>query len=459
MSACHKLIATTVIFLTLIVGCRRTEPTSPSLPPTATIAPSTTTPVPPTETPTPAPSSTPTATPLPPTCTPVPPTPTPLPPTDTVCPSGCDFATIQAAIDDASTKAGAIIEVTDPIHTEGGIIVSKDVTIQGQDADKTIVQAHATPEEAVDRVFLVAEGATVTIRDLTIRNGNPHLDEDWRAGGGILNKGTLTLENCVVSHNVANTGGGILTTGVLTVYNSTIGHNYADRIAPDGWDDGDGGGIEIEVGGTLTLVNSTVSDNKAESDGGGIYADWNTTVRLTNCTISGNQTVTYGGGIYSKDVLQVNHCTIVNNLAQTKAAFNQPPTRRPKDHVHGGGGIYVRAGVLHFTNTIITSNAREDCTIGYPDPYGIGGSLGTNRYNLVTDGSCNPDHSGDAMVDILADNGGDTLTHALLPGSPAIDAIPAASCTLSIDQRWMPRPVAAGEGPPLCDIGAFEWQP
>lgn len=106
--------------------------------------------------------------------------------------------------------------MTEPIHTESGIIVSKDVTIRGQGADKTIVQAYATLEDAPNGVFLVAEDITVTIRGLTIRHGNPHLDEDWRSGGGILNRGTLTLENCVVSHNVANTGGGILTTGVLS---------------------------------------------------------------------------------------------------------------------------------------------------------------------------------------------------------------------------------------------------
>ena len=84
-------------------------------------------------------------------------------------------------------------------------------------------------------------------------------------------------------------------------------------------------------------------------------------------------------------------------------------------------------------------------------------TVGLNVNNLVEDGSCDADLSGDPMLDSLADNGGDTLTHALLPGSPAIDAIPAISCTLSTDQRWMPRPVAADEETPLCDIGAFEW--
>jgi pectin methylesterase-like acyl-CoA thioesterase len=111
----------------------------------------------------PAPS--PTATPILPTATPMPPTPTPLPASDTVCADGCDFTTIQAALDDAGTPNGAIIEIADPIHTEAGVVVNKDVTVRGLGADKIIVQAHVTLEEAPDRVFLIEEGATVTIRD------------------------------------------------------------------------------------------------------------------------------------------------------------------------------------------------------------------------------------------------------------------------------------------------------
>ena len=178
-----------------------------------------------------------------------------------VCAEGCDFSTIQATLDDAETKTGAVIEIEDAVHTEAGILVSKDVTIQGRGAELTVVQAHASMEQAQDRVFFIAEQAVVTIRDLTIQHGNPHLDEDWRRGGGILNRGTLTLQRCIVTQNTANTGGGILTNGPLMVDACIISHNAADRIAPDGWDDGDGGGIEVDVGGSLALVNSTISHN------------------------------------------------------------------------------------------------------------------------------------------------------------------------------------------------------
>jgi hypothetical protein len=416
------------------------------------------------------PSLFPTATPILPTATPMPPTPTPLPATDTVCASGCDFTTVQAAVDDAGTADGAIIEITDPIHTEAGIVVSKDVTIRGLGADKTIVQAHATLEEAPDRVFRVAEGATVTIRDLTIRHGNPPVgDEDWRCGGGIANKGTLTLENCVVSHNTANDGGGIWSrNGALTVVNCTISHNVADRIATETdritptvglstWACGSGGGIKVMGGGTLTLIHSTVSDNEAKSHGGGVFVACNTTAMLTNCTISGNRATTWGGGLYTKNVLHLTHCTVVNNQARAECAAGQMAERCPKGK--GGGGVFVRA-TLHFTNTIIANNDKEDCVMGVPGSYGTTrrGEIGANVDNLVGDGSCDAAYSGDPLLGPLADNGGAPWTHALLPRSPAIDAISVVSCTLPTDQRGVPRPMVQTSSDTPCDIGAFEQQ-
>jgi hypothetical protein len=184
------------------------------------------------------PSLSPTATPALPTATPMPPTPTPLPPTDTICAGGCDFTTIQAAIDDIGTADGAMIEITDRIHTEAGIVVNKDVTIRGLGADKTIVQAHEIPGEAPDRVFLVEEGVTVILEGLTIRHGKPSVQDEH--GGGIYNYGTLTLENCVVTNNMANGGGGICNSGVLTLINSSVNDNTAHGTAPRGIECGNG---------------------------------------------------------------------------------------------------------------------------------------------------------------------------------------------------------------------------
>jgi hypothetical protein len=390
------------------------------------------------------PSLFPTATPVLPTATPMPPTATPLPATDTVCAAGCDFTTIQAAMDDPGTTDGAIIEITDPIHTEAGIVVKKDVTIRGLGADDTIVQAHETPEKAPDRVFVIEEGATVILESMTIRHGKPSAQAEH--GGGIYNYGTLTLEKCVVTNNSAIGGGGICNEGALTLVNSTVSDNTAVDTAPHGvFACGGGGGIRSGKG-TLTLINTTVSGNQAgtryRGAGGGVRIGCQCTAVFTNSTISGNSSVRFGGGISVVGTLQLVNCTISNNTTIGK-----------------GEGICVQ-GNLDYENTLIANNPGNggDCAIG-ADAYGKKGTIGTNSNNLVGSGNCNPDYTDDPMLGPLADNGGATWTHALLSGSPAIDAVSVASCTVPADQRGVPRPIVQTSSDTPCDIGAFEWQP
>jgi predicted outer membrane repeat protein len=362
-----------------------------------------------------------------------------------VCATGCDFTTIQAALDDERTTPGTIIAVTDALHTEQGIRVAKDVTIVGQGAGGTIVQAHAEAGSATDRVFLIASGATVTIGEITIRHGNPAVEPI--TGGGILNQGTLTLERCGVSDNEATAGAGIHNDGTLTLINSTVSDNTAGT---PGRECTTGGGIKALTG-ELTLIDSTVSGNSSRDNGGGIFMACKSTLALINSTVSGNDaTGGNGGGIYLKGAAQLTNSTIANN------------------HASGtGGGVYVEGsgergllrGWMDFTNTIVAGNTDgreyccDDCMLGDDSTIGI------NNNNFVGDGSCSPDYSGEALLGPLAENGGDTQTHALLPGSPAIDAISAISCTLTTDQRGQARPIAHVYTDTPCDIGAFELQP
>ena len=151
----RRLCVLAVITVLVAAGCFSEAP--------PTVVPPTPSPIPPTAT-------RPLATRTPgPTFTPVPPTATPLPATDTVCASGCGFTTIQAAIDDAESSGGSIIEVRDAIHTEAGIVVHKDVTIRGLRAATTVVQSHEELAGSPDRVFLVEKGSTALLERLTIR--------------------------------------------------------------------------------------------------------------------------------------------------------------------------------------------------------------------------------------------------------------------------------------------------
>ncbi len=99
-----------------------------------------------------------------------------------------------------------IVELRDSVHTEPGIIIDRSITIRGKTAESTIVQAHGGASTSPERVMQIEEGAEVQLEKMTISHGNPSDDEI--GGGGILNFGSLTLIECVVSDNRANDGAG-----------------------------------------------------------------------------------------------------------------------------------------------------------------------------------------------------------------------------------------------------------
>lgn len=248
-------------------------------------------------------------------------------------------------------------------------------------------------------------------------------DNSGYFGGGIFNLNTFTVNRSMISDNSGRFGGGIYNSnlGTTTVNNSTISDNLSE----------DGGGIWISSG-TVTVNDSSLSSNIADGDGGGIFKYSSGTVTVNNSTIFDNMTGGSGGGIYN----YANATTMINH-----SIF-------PGNSANYEGGIYDPQGSVTVNNSIIASNGGSDCA-GSPDVFI---SLG---YNLDSDGSCNLTGPGDLpntdpLLDQLKDNGGGTLTHALLPGSPAIDAGDNDNCPAT-DQRGVARPKGAG-----CDIGAYE---
>ncbi|MCB2178426.1 hypothetical protein KQH61_00755 [bacterium] len=367
------------------------------------------------------------------------PTATPTPSPDiTVCASGCDFVRIQEAVDAASTQVGAVIGVLDSVHTEAGIVVGKSVTIQGNGADATIVQGYATPGEGVARVFEIPLEVNVTIRGLTIQNGNPTTSP--LTGGGVLNYGTLLLESVVVRNNYGSAGGGLYSEGILTAINTTITDNGSVGGGDAYLECETGGGMKV-ITGTTTLINSTVSNNRAKSKGGGVHVACEGTLILRNSTVSNNFATESGGGVYLNGSGDFENSTISENSASNVGGI----ALNGKDDIHDYGH-------LRLVNTIVANNVARIGEYGIQDCNMEGyAAITDNSYSWVGDGKCEPAFSGDPMLGPLGEYGGPTETHSLLPGSPVIDVIPSESCLADTDQRGEPRG-------PLCDIGAFELQ-
>ena len=247
---------------------------------------------------------------------------------------------------------------------------------------------------------------------------------------------TALIERFIVQNALSNGAGGIYNGGgVITLNASIVSGNTSV---------GGGGGISNVLGGALTLNASTVSGNTA-SIGGGIANTTASTMTINNSTVSSNTANSRAGGIYNAGgSLSINNTTIYGNSS----------TFSP-----GGGGIYNENGSVILRNSILagntnTQNDGPDCL----------GTINSSGYNLIGDTTnCDFTPGNGDLTNIdpnlgpLQDNGSSTFTHALLPGSPAIDAGNPAGCAdqngnlLTTDQRGVARPQGA-----RCDIGAFE---
>jgi CSLREA domain-containing protein len=374
---------------------------------------------------------------------------------DGVCDADCSLREAMAAASPGDTIV--IPTGTYTLTQKVQLTINKSLTLKGSGSEDTVIQAAIRPGGANFRVLSVLAGNNVRISGVTVRNGKVGV-----GGGGIHNAGFLTLTSSVISGNSAadGWGGGIYNEGILTLTSSVISGNSA----ADGW----GGGIYNA--GALTLTSSTVSGNSANKGwGGGVYNE--KTLMLTNSTVSGNSAADgWGGGIYNQGALAMTNSTISGNSALDGwggGIYNEGRLTLSSSTVSGniatesGGGIFSEdQGKVNLSNTIIavnTSLIRPDCRglftsqgrnlIGYAD----GCEVQTNTGDLV---------DLDPLLGPLQDNGGPTKTHALLPGSPAIDRIPAEACTPQnwnstvTDQRGVARPQNGS-----CDVGAYELGP
>lgn len=435
---------------------------------------------------------------LEPVATPVP-TPEPIPtPTTTLTPCPANLCVTKTAdtndgtcdIDCSLREAIAVAVSGNRINVPAGtytlnlgseLIIDKSLTLQGSGSTKTIIQAATSEGVANTRVFTVS-GNDIVISGVTIRHGRANVQGGGgppKSGGGVydVSESFTLLDSIVTSNTAIHQGGGIYSGGgALTVSGTTVAENTSNNsgggifkgggslelaasdvsgnsaIAGNGGNGGDGGGIYSA--GILTMTGSRLSGNHSKGDGGAIrkaggkaslsqsVIDGNmangagggvntgsSDVTMTNVTISNNSSNLHGGGIINGGKLTLTNVTLVGNSA-----------------AYTGGGINNFGGIANLRNTIIVAN-------------GIGGdcaeSLTSFGHNLSSDGTCNLTEttdlpSTDPLLGPLQDNGGSTLTHALLNGSPAIDAGDNALCPAT-DQRGVSR---SQDG--ACDIGAYE---
>jgi hypothetical protein len=334
--------------------------------------------------------------------------------------------------------------------------LNDDLTLNGLGVDQITIDA-----QGMSRVMVVNGSATVEINGLTLTGGSAD------NGAGLRNYGNTTLRAVAIVDNTVTwaygRGAGIWNENHLAVFDSTI----SDNMAPG--ENASGGGIYSgRTSATFSIVGSTVSNNYAGSDGGGVS---NPSGRgmIIDSTISNNTAGERGGGVNSTGGLSISGTTISGNEAGLDGGgvmgFGYRISHSTVvDNLAGSNGGGLRQVTLYswLDHSIVANNTAV---------FG-GNDVSVNSYyDMITNFSLIEDPIGamisgannitgvDPMLGPLADNGGPTMTHALLPGSPAIDAgDPGFVAPPYLDQRGYYR-VVDGDGDMTAriDIGAFEF--
>ncbi|HYO24692.1 MAG TPA: choice-of-anchor Q domain-containing protein [Lacipirellulaceae bacterium] len=313
--------------------------------------------------------------------------------------------------------------------------------------------------------LVVTAGSTVTLTKNTALNFNTTIGSQSPGAAAFVSGGTLTIDNSVVLQNstagLTSSGGAItLSGGTVNILGSAVLQNRVTGI-------GSNGGAVANLGGVLNARSSTFSANQAthaDSRGGAIYSDTNLAgsqlTSILNSTISGNSAPRRGGGVFNADGrTEIRHSTVTNNSTPFMNAGNGVAslgnaattlTVIESSIIAGNAGVGAGTGSdIDFVDSAFQNTLQSQ---GY-NVIGVGNSLGNFNQPGDKTGITNP------LLAPLAANGGLTDTHALLPGSVAINAgkqgFNANSFTppLTTDQR------GTGFGRVMggrIDAGAFE---
>jgi CSLREA domain-containing protein len=388
--------------------------------------------------------------------------------------------------------------------------VSTSMTINGPGADTLTVQRSTAAGVPMFRIFNIGSAATVTLSGLTVSNGNANGFNINGSGGGVFNSGHLTITACNFFGNTALVVGGAIDSEAsilppsntsLTINNSNIGGTAPGQPNTSGANGatagiqstgpitinggsivGNTGGAGVFVASTATLNGVTITDNvNNKVNGGGVVISNGGNVNILNCLIA-NNTGSAGGGVFNGNAtLNVVNTTISGNatmggpgggLANFNATLTLTNVTITNNRAASGGGLSP-SGSIVMSNTIVAGNFLGNTAT--PSDIQGPGVNSSSSFNLI--GAClnncglsdgvNNNQVGvtDPRLAPLANNGGLTMTHALLPGSRALDAGSnslATNAGLSTDQRG-PGFSRIVDGPDAdttatVDIGAYEAQ-
>jgi hypothetical protein len=367
-------------------------------------------------------------------------------------------------------EAGTYTLTTPDNETDGpnGLpSVNSTLTIRGAEAATTIIARESTAPQF--RLMHIAAAGTLTLEGLTLQGG----EVIGTFGGGIFNKGILTLVQSTLAHNGSASeggghGGGLYNDGgTVHIIGSTVTDNMTGGIDRGG--QGAGGGVYTQDG-VVMMLNNTLARNSAfghfGSNGGGLLNDGGT-VRITNSTVVGNRADNgISGGIENGGTMTLTNSTVADNLGRGIVNFGSVIIANSTIAANGGGienggtvtltnstvaansdrGIETGGGTVTLLNTILALNDNGNCL-------GAITSLGTNLLRdpctitlLPTDRTV-----GDPGLGPFTDDGIPGHGHfPLLPHSPAIDAGNNTVCPAT-DQLGQPR---VGR----CDIGSIEFE-
>lgn len=384
---------------------------------------------------------------------------------------------LRQALEDAQTGDGILFAPAvqgQTIELDSPLVIDKTVGIDGGASKVTL--------QAINQTRVLVASADMNVANLVITGG---MSPD-RGGGVLVTNGQFNFHDASVTGNSAATDGG-------GIYVETAGDAILNNVIVSGNSAGqDGGGIYAEAEVSMDITLLAISDNTAGRNGGGMFMGLDSVI-ITATEISGNQAAR-GGGIYSSAFFGMDG-TVGGNIGGDQGgglyiaageAVLRNVTVSGNTAGNGGGGILQGADVRMFSGTVTDNNGggllqtggqlQVQATIiaeqaNFTDCRHDGGTVLSLGYNLTSDGSCRFGHPGPptdipfgfANLDVLADNGGLVRTHALRPGSDALNRIREESgiqvgpqqtgCgpDLVIDARGVSRPQGTA-----CDIGAFE---